>query len=60
MKGVKTSWQLVTSGVPGGSILGLIPFIDDLDEGIRCTLSKFADGTKLRSSVDVLQGRNDL
>ncbi|GAB0190747.1 cAMP-dependent protein kinase inhibitor alpha [Grus japonensis] len=61
LKEQMSKWRPVMSGICQEFALGLAlfnTFLGDMDTGIKCTLSKFANDTKLCDAVDTLEGRD--
>ena len=63
VKGKKSEWRKVTSGVPQGSVLGPIMFliyVNDMPIGIDSYMNMFADDTKIMRRVKTLEDCNKL
>ena len=58
-----TKWRLAMSRVPQGPVFGPVlfsMFINNLNNRIKCTLSKFSDDVKLSDAADITEGRGTI
>ena len=56
-----SEWSLAMNDAPQGLVLEPILFnifINDIDSGVECTLSKFADDIKLWRAVNAPEGQD--
>ncbi|KAJ7402983.1 hypothetical protein BTVI_81663 [Pitangus sulphuratus] len=61
VNGLMSKWRPVTSGVPqwlvsGPSLFNI--FVSDMNSGIECNISKFANDSKPRGAVNILERRD--
>ena len=59
VQGLVSKWRPVMSGIPQSLVLGselFNVFVSSMNSGIECTLSKFANDTKLSCVVNMLKG----
>jgi len=58
VNGQYSSWSVVVSGVPQGSVLGPVPFllfVNDIPDWIKTNIRIFADDTKICLSYHALK-----
>ena len=67
LNGTKSEWAPVLSGVPQGSVVGLLLFIlyvSEIPDLVQCSINMFADDTKqyapIKSQADKEQLQNDI